>query len=283
MTKVGKTKKTVSQTVKYLMLALLVVILLFPIWWMLVGSLRPYYALISLDDVAFYPKDFTIENYLKIFTQAKYLRYFANSFIVSGGTVLVTLLIAIPAAYSFSRFKFGGRGAVLSAVQSVQMFPIVVILISLYTFYKQWGMLDTYRGVILADVTFALPLSITLLKSFFDTVPKALDESAKIDGASRMRTMVQVILPLVLPGLVAVAIYTFLNAWDDYLMALTIVRIDEKRTLTVGLAQSFMGEYSNDYGALMAFSVAGSLPIVLLFIFFQKYMVEGLTAGAVKG
>lgn len=171
----------------------------------------------------------------------------------------------------------------LSAVQSVQMFPIVVILISLYTFYKQWGMLDTYRGVILADVTFALPLSITLLKSFFDTVPNALDESAKIDGAGRMRTMVQVILPLVLPGLVAVAIYTFLTAWDDYLMSLTIIRIDEKRTLAVGLAQSFMGEYSNDYGALMAFSVAGSLPIVLLFIFFQKYMVEGLTAGAVKG
>ena len=159
----------------------------------------------------------------------------------------------------------------------------MVILISLYTFYKQWGMLDTYRGVILADVTFALPLSITLLKSFFDTVPNALDESAKIDGAGRMRTMAQVILPLVLPGLVAVAIYTFLTAWDDYLMSLTIIRIDEKRTLAVGLAQSFMGEYSNDYGALMAFSVAGSLPIVLLFIFFQKYMVEGLTAGAVKG
>ncbi len=283
MTKVGKTKKTAGQIVKYLALALLVMILLFPIWWMLVGSLRPYYTLISLDDVAFYPKNFTIENYIKIFSQAKYLRYFANSFIVSGGTVLVTLLIAIPAAYSFSRFKFGGKSAVLSAVQSVQMFPIVVILISLYTFYKQWGMLNTYRGVILADVTFALPLSITLLKSFFDTVPSALDESAKIDGAGRLRTMVQVILPLVLPGLVAVAIYTFLNAWDDYLMALTIVRIDEKRTLTVGLAQSFMGEYSNDYGALMAFSVAGSLPIVLLFIFFQKYMVEGLTAGAVKG
>lgn len=283
MTVLGKTKKTTVQIVKYFVIALLIIILLFPIWWMLVGSLRPYYTLISLDDVAFWPKDFTLENYIKIFSQAKYLRYFANSFIVSGGTVLVTLLIAIPAAYSFSRFKFSGKNAVLSAVQSVQMFPIVVILISLYTFYKQWGMLNTYRGVILADVTFALPLSITLLKSFFDTVPSALDESAKIDGAGRMRTMVQVILPLVLPGLVAVAIYTFLTAWDDYLMSLTIIRIEEKRTLAVGLAQSFMGEYSNDYGALMAFSVAGSLPIVLLFIFFQKYMVEGLTAGAVKG
>ena len=129
MTRAGKTKKTAVQVVKYLVIALLVCILLFPIWWMLVGSLRPYYTLISLDDVAFWPKNFTVENYVKIFSQAKYLRYFANSFIVSGGTVLVTLLIAIPAAYSFSRFRFGGKSAVLSAVQSVQMFPIVVILI----------------------------------------------------------------------------------------------------------------------------------------------------------
>lgn len=283
MTKVGTAKKTAGAAVKYIAIAALILILLFPVYWMLIGSVRPYYALISLDDVAFYPKDFTIENYIKIFSQAKYIGYFRNSFIVSGGTVLAALLIAIPAAYSFSRFKFHGKGAVLSAVQSVQMFPIVVILVSLYTFYKQWGMLDTYRGMILADVTFALPLSITLLKSFFDTVPTALDESAKIDGAGRLRTMVQIILPLVPPGLVAVAIYTFLNAWDDYLMALTIAKTDAKRTLAVGLAQSFMGEYSNDYGSLMAFSVAGSLPIVLLFVFFQKYMVEGLTAGAVKG
>ena len=281
MTNVGRVKKGMSAFFKYLAIAALLVILLFPVYWMLIGSLRPYYALLNLDYVAFYPKDFTVENYIKIF-QPEYLNYFKNSFLVSGGTVLAAILISVPAAYSFSRFKFKMKGAVLSAVQSVQMFPIVVILISLYTFYMRWGMLDTYRGMILADVTFALPLSITLLKSFFDTVPQALDESAKIDGAGRLRTMVQIILPLVLPGLVAVSIYTFLNAWDDYLMALTISG-DHTRTITVGLAQSFFGEYSNDYGALAAFSVAGSLPIVLLFIFFQKYMVEGLTAGAVKG
>ena len=223
MTKAGKTKKATVQVVKYLVIALLVCILLFPIWWMLVGSLRPYYTLISLDDVAFWPKDFTVENYVKIFSQAKYLRYFANSFIVSGGTVLVTLLIAIPAAYSFSRFKFGGKSAVLSAVQSVQMFPIVVILISLYTFYKQWGMLDTYRGVILADVTFALPLSITLLKSFFDTVPNALDESAKIDGATPSQILKNVKIPMVMPSITICSFLTLTNSFKlfDQNLALT--------------------------------------------------------------
>ena len=117
----------------------------------------------------------------------------------------------------------------------------------------------------------------------FDTLSKSLDEAARIDGASRMRVLLHILLPLVVPGLVAVGIYTFLNAWDDYLMALTIMKSNEMRTLPVGIAQSFLGEYSNDYGGLMAFAVAGSLPIVLLFIFFQKYLVSGMTAGAVKG
>lgn len=279
----GKAKKRTQTILRYVLLILLLVILLFPIWWMIVGSLRPGYKMISLDDVAFWPKDFTLENFAKILSKAKYIGYFKNSFIVAGGTVLLTLVVAAPAAYSFSRYKFFGKAGVLSAVQSVQMFPIVVILVSLYTFYNKWGLLNTYRGMILADVTFSLPLAITLLKSFFDTVPKELDESAKMDGAGRMRTMLMIIMPLVRSGIIAVAVYTFLTSWDDYLMALTIARVEEKRTLAVGLAQSFMGEYSNDYGALMAFSVAGSLPIILLFVFFQKYMVEGMTAGAVKG
>ena len=121
------------------------------------------------------------------------------------------------------------------------------------------------------------------MRSFFDTLPHSLDESARIDGAGRIRTMVSILVPLTLPGLVAVGIYTFLSAWDDFLMALTIMNTTNMKTLAVGLAQSFLGEYAHDYGALMAFSMAGSLPIVLMFVFFQKYMISGLTAGAVKG
>jgi multiple sugar transport system permease protein len=163
------------------------------------------------------------------------------------------------------------------------MFPIVVILITLYTFYVRWDMLNRYRGLILADTTFALPLAIMLMKAFFDTIPRSLDEAARIDGAGRFRTLFSVLLPLTKPGLIAVGSYTFLTAWDDFLMSLVIMQKNEFKTLTVGIAQSFLGEYAHDYGALMAFSVAGSLPIVLAFILFQRHMIAGLTSGAVKG
>lgn len=267
---------------KYLILIALIAILLFPVFWMTISSFQPSQLLMRLPPT-FNLKQGSLNNYARIFSNAKYVRYFANSFITAGGTVLVVLLAAVPAGYSFSRYRFFGKNGILSLIMSVQMFPIVVVLITLYTFYMKWNLLNTYRGLILSNTAFALPLSITLMKSFFDTLPKSLEDAARIDGAGRLRTMMEIMVPLTKPGLVAVCIYTFLNAWDDYLMSMTIMQKVEMKTLTVGLAQSFMGEYAYDYGALMAFSMAGSLPIIIVFIFLQKYMISGLTAGAVKG
>ena len=267
---------------KYSAIAVVVIIMLFPIYWMIVSSLMPSHFLTVLPP-HFIPIDFTFENFTTILTTAKYLTYFKNSFITAFGTVAVTLLIALPAGYSFSRFKFFGKSAILTTLLSVQMFPVVVILISLYVFYLRLDMLSTYRGLILADTTFALPLAIMLIKAFFDTVPKSLDESAKIDGAGRIRILTQILFPLVLPGVVAVCIYTFLNAWDDYLMALIIMQDPNMKTLTIGIAETFLGEYAYNYGGMMAFAVVGSAPIVIIFIFLQRYMITGLTAGAVKG
>lgn len=273
-----KKRNTGKKIAKYVVIAIILFVLLFPVYWMINCSLLPSNVIMSVPP-RFFPINPTLKNFSQIFTRASYLRFFQNSFIVSFGTIAIVLLVAVPASYALSRYNFFGRRVILSSVSSVQMFPVVVILTTLYGFYNSWRMLDTYRGLILADTTFALPL----MKSFFDTLSKSLDEAARIDGASRMRVLLHILLPLVVPGLVAVGIYTFLNAWDDYLMALTIMKSNEMRTLPVGIAQSFLGEYSNDYGGLMAFAVAGSLPIVLLFIFFQKYLVSGMTAGAVKG
>lgn len=277
-----KARSGLSSAGRYLLLAALLCILLFPLYWMIISSFTENRYLLSLPP-HFWPQTFQWQNYVKIFQNQQYLRYFRNSFITAGGTVLLCLAISILAGYSFARFRFRGKSILLTSVMSVQMFPIVAILISLYTFYFNWGLLNTYRGLILANVTFCLPLCITLMKSFFDTLPKEMDESAKIDGAGRMRTLVSILLPLTLPGLVAVGIYTFLSVWDDFLFSLIIMQENEMKTLTVGLAQSFLGEYAHDYASLMAFSVAGSAPIVIMFIFFQKYMITGLTAGAVKG
>jgi multiple sugar transport system permease protein len=281
MTKELFMKRLVS-AIKYLVLIVIVVVLLFPIYWMAVCSLMPTHYLTVLPP-HFIPVDVTLENFARILTTAKYLRYFINSFITSFGTVALTLFIAIPAGFAFSRYRFWGKNTLLTTILSVQMFPIVVILISLYVFYLKLDMLSTYHGLIFADTTFALPLAITLTKAFFDTVPRALDESAKIDGAGRLRIMFSILFPLILPGIVAVCIYTFLNAWDDYLMALIIMQDQEMKTLTIGIAETFLGEYAYNYGGMMAFAVVGSAPIVIMFIFLQKYMITGLTAGAVKG
>lgn len=274
--------KQFKNAMKYVSVAVILVILLFPVYWMLTCSLLPSTTIMRVPPT-FIPVNATIKNFSQILENANYLRFFQNSFIVSFGTIAVVLIVALPASFALSRYEFGGRRTMLSAISSVQMFPVVVILTTLYGFYNSWGMLDTYRGLILADTTFALPLAITLLKSYFDTIPKSLDEAARIDGATRMRVLFNVLMPLVIPGLVAVCIYTFLSAWDDYLMSLTIMKSNAMRTLPVGIAQSFLGEYSNDYGGLMAFAVAGSAPIVVLFVFFQKYLISGMTAGAVKG
>lgn len=282
-TAIARTNSIIVTVLKYLLLAVVLVVALFPILWMAFASLLPSQHVMQIPPVLGITSESSFANYQKVFSQAKYLRYYLNSFITAGGSVLVVMFIALLASYSFSRYNFRGKNVILTVILSVQMFPIVAILISLYGFYMRWNLVDNYFGVILADTVQALPLAIMLLRSFFDTLPRSLDESARIDGAGRLRTMFNILVPLTVPGLVAVGIYTFLSAWDDYLMSLTIMKTDEMKTLPVGLAQSFLGEYAHDYGALMAFAMGGSLPIVLMFIFFQKYMISGMTAGAVKG
>lgn len=274
--------RIIGSAIRHIILISIVVLLLFPIYWMLVCSLMPS-PYLSILPPHFFPDLFTTENYTRIFSEPTYPTYFKNSFIISFGTMSLALLIAIPAGYSFSRFTFPCKHVLQSLLMSVQMFPTVVILISLYVFYRNFNMLNTYHGLILADATFTLPLSIMLSRSFFDTVPRSIDDAARIDGAGRTRTIIQIAFPLVLPGVVAVAIYTFLNAWDSYTVPLIIMTKQNMKTLPVGIAETFLGEYSHNYGGMMAFAFAGTLPIVLIFVFLQKYMISGLTAGAVKG
>ena len=259
----------------------LLLVFLFPIYWMFIASFKNNAILMSFPP-HLYPEFKTVENYITILSNLKYLNYIKNSLIVAFGTVVITLVLSTMAGYSLSRFRYPGRKFIMMFMLSAQIFPVVVILISLYSMFRKLNLMNNYLGLVLADVSMSLPLSVWMLKSFVDSVPKSLDEAAHIDGCKRMMTLSKVILPLMKPGMLAVGIYAFLQSWDDYLMGLIIMYKTKMKTLPVGISETFLGDFGFDYAGMMTISVVASLPVLLLFLLFQKYMIAGLTGGAVK-
>ena len=274
-------KNPQKKALTYLAIALLLLLFIFPIYWMVISSLKDNSVLMRTPP-QLYPTFSTFWNYLSVITNTKYLNYIKNSLIVAALTVVVDLALAIFAGYSLSRFRYPGRKAIMTLTLSAQVFPTVVIIISLYAFFSKLNLMNTYAGLTLADVAMSLPLSVWMLKSFADTVPQSLDEAARIDGCSRFMTMIRIVMPLMKPGMLAVGIYAFLQSWDDYMIGLIVMTKTAMKTLPVGIAETFLGEFGFDYAGMMTISVVASLPVVLLFLFFNKYMVAGLTGGAVK-
>jgi multiple sugar transport system permease protein len=274
--------RVVVKGLRVVFVGAILAVLLFPVYWMLVSSFKENSYLFSLPP-HFSPVEGSIENYARVLQSNRHVTYFRNSMLVSSSTVVLSIVTSVLAGYALSRFTFWGKNLVVVAILSVQMFPVVAILISLYSFFNEWRLLNTYVGLVVSNTTFCLPLSIIMLKSYLDTVPVSLDEAARIDGCGRMRILRSVLMPTIVPGLLAVGTFTFLKSWDDFLFALIIMQAEARKTLPVGLAQSFLGEYVHDYGGMMAMSTCASLPVVLLFVFFQRYMISGMTAGAVKG
>jgi len=229
-----------------------------------------------------------VKNYLSIIVgdisaSIKFLTYFKNSIIVAISTVAVTLLLATPAAYAFSRIPFKGKKNLIYFVLVSQMLPIVIILIPIYRSFLKLSLVSTYPGLVLSYMVFTLPFSIWILKGYFDGIPRELDNAAKVDGCTRMQTMIKVILPNVTPGLTAASIVVFIQSWDEFMISLTLMDKDSMRTLPVGIIQSFVGQFTIKWGEMMAASVITTIPVVILFMFLSTYLIGGLTAGAVKG
>lgn len=277
VTKQNKARKVLLYITIYLLLFAFV----FPIYWMFIASLKENNVLMRVPP-QLYPTFSTFQNYLNILKNAKYLNYIKNSLIVAAMTVAIDLALSIFAGYALSRYRFPGRKTIMTGLLSAQVFPVVVIIISLYEFFAKLKLMNTHIGLTLADVAMSLPLSVWMLKSFCDGVPKSLDEAARIDGCSRMMTLVKVVVPLMKPGMLAVGIYAFLQSWDDYLISLIIMTKTQMKTLPVGIAETFLGEFGFDYAGMMTIAVIASLPVLLLFLIFNKHMVAGLTGGAVK-
>ena len=266
---------------KYFALLVLFAFLLFPVYWMAVTSLKTnvesYRIVPSL-----WPEKLSVDGYVTLFQDGKFLLYYQNNLIVSALAALLICVISIMAGYALSRFHFRWNVILLATFSFSQMMPVISRLISLYGILRRMGMTDSRLGLVLAISATQVPFSISLMASFFDGIPRDLEEAAWTDGCGRMRTLLRIIMPLVVPGILAVGIYSFLMTWDDYLHAITLVRSPALWTLSQGLKLTYMGEVS-DWQLINSASILGALPMIFVFFFFQKYMVKGLVAGAVKG
>ncbi len=276
-------KRKELKFIKIIILTLIMLFLLFPIYWMLITSFKTNMEA-YLYPPSFFPKNFVLDGFINLFTENnEFFVYYFNNFLVSFVSAIITCLVAIFAGYSIARFNTKWSKTFVAILLSSQMFPIISRMISLYSMMSKLGIINTRCGLILAIVAAQVPFCCLLLSSFFINIPKEIEEAAKIDGASRNTILFKLLTPLVTPGILAVGIYAFLMTWDDYLHAATLIQSDNLRTLSVGISLRYLGELSYDWSLINSISVIGTLPMVLVFFFFQKYMVKGLVAGAVKG
>lgn len=274
-------KQTVSTRILLVTLQiLLAVFVLIPLFWMLSVSLKPPTEPFAIP-ARLWPEEPTLSNYVTAF-RPEFRTYFLNSIIVSGSSVVITVSLALLAAYSFARGTLLILTGLMSLVVLAQMFPHSAIIIPIYKLMRDADLLNTHLSLIIAYVSVTLPVAIWMLRGFLLKLPVSLEEAAAIDGAGPVRVFFDIVVPLARPGVIATAVYVLIVTWQEFLFALSFTSTKEMRTLPVGL-NDFIGQYGIRYGELMASSVMVSLPVIAVFFFLQRYFVAGLTAGAVKG
>lgn len=252
----------------------------FPVLWMLLNSFKPNAEIFAWPPL-WISENFTFDAYVEIFKNPEKIRFFINSYFISITVVILTLIVSILASYSFSRFNFAGKKVINTIIVSVQAVPPIVLLIPYLSLIVAIGLFNTYGALILTYLLFTLPYAILMITGYFNTLPKDLDEAVMIDGGSRFRALWSVLVPVSVPGLVSVGMYTFMLSWNEYLFALALTKTNEFRTVPVGISL-LMGQHAYEWNQMMAMSILGSLPVLLLFLFFQKYFIAGMTSGSVK-
>ena len=254
---------------------------MFPVLWALLTSFKPESDIVTAT-IQYIPERVTFENYVAIWTRSNFPTLITNSAVVTLTTVVICVVTGTLASYAVARYRFRGRRELMLFYLVVRMFPAVMIIVPLFILMRSVGLLDSRLGLALAYTTFLLPVFIWMMKGFFDAVPSELEEAARIDGASRIGAMLRIVLPLVVGGLVATAVFVAIAAWNEYLFALMLTTSTGSRTWPVGL-QLMVGEFQLPWGALSAGGIISIVPVVVLFTIVQRAMVRGLTAGAVKG
>ena len=261
--------------------ALIAAFLFLPLIWMGLTSIKPE-SEVFVRIPTLWPKAATFQNYINLFARSDMVEQLKNSLITAGGGALLTVVLATYAAYSFAKFRYRGRKSLMFLMLSAQMFPFAMLLISLYPLLQQLGLLNTHAGLIIAYIILALPSGTYMLYSYFVNIPTEIIEAARADGAGELYILHRIVLPLALPAMVTVGLYSFMWAWNDLLFSLTLITKPELRTVGPGLLLNYIGESKSDWAGAMAASIISSLPVVIGFAFLQRFFIQGLTAGAVK-
>lgn len=274
-------KRSVLQSLSlYSGLGLLVLVVGLPFWWVITGSIKAPREIIQRAPTMF-PQSFTTQHFQKLLQFTDFPAYLVNSLAVALFSTLVTVVLALPAAYAFFRMEFPGRNALYRLILLAYAFPGVVVLIPLYGLFAKAGLIDSRASLVIVNVAFALPFSIWMMRSFLASVPREIEEAAIIDGAPTTTILLRILMPLIAPGIASVAIFAFISSWTEYLFASVLIVSDANRTIPVGFA-GIIGQYQIDWGLLLAGATAATIPVVILFALVGRWFVSGLTEGAVK-
>lgn len=274
--------KKLRRTGMYLLIIVVVVILAFPLYWMAVTALTERSAL--LDNVSVLPQivNLTFENFKTIIKSQPIFTWFGNSLFVTVFSTVIAIIVSTMAAYSMSRFKYRSTNFLGFFLLVVRMLPETLLVVPLYMMFTNMKLINNFASLIISNITFIIPFSTWMMKGYFDSIPTTLEEAARIDGCSRVQAVRKVIIPLATPGIAATATYSAILGWSEFLFARTFITKPDKWTITVGMS-SLMGEHMIIWGEVMAAAAISVIPIALIFIFLEKYMVAGVTSGAVKG
>ncbi|HEV2745074.1 MAG TPA: carbohydrate ABC transporter permease [Rubrobacter sp.] len=277
----GAGKGTLSAVLFYVFLTLFVLVSIFPLVWIFKMSIITRGELFQSPPTLL-PNNPTGAEYAQILGDAAFQQALINSVIISGVTTVICLFFGAIAAYAIARLRFGFKGIIMTLILAISFFPGVAIIAPLFIQFSTFGIIDTLASVIITDVVFALPLTVWLLVAFFRELPRDLEEAAKVDGATTIQAFRKVIVPLAAPGVFTTAILTFIFAWNEFLFATTFLLTPETQPVTV-VIPNFASQYTTDYGAQAAAAVVVTVPLVIMVLIFQRRIVSGLTAGAVKG
>ena len=276
-----KTKRKPWQTTSlYAFVFVLCTVILYPYFVMFITALKSNDEMYAVDHI--FPRVWEFSNFVDIWSAAPEFKFFLNSMIVAGGATLIAIVCGIPAAYALSRMKFKGKGIFMGAVIMSQMFSPVVLLVGIYKLMVNINLTDSLLGLILLNAAFNQAFAIWLLRGTFMSISPEMEQAAKIDGCGTVKALVRILLPMAAPGIITTLIFVFINAWNEYTIALTLISSNTLKPITVGI-NVFYGFNIIQWQYLFATSLYATIPVVILFLMIEKHLVAGLTSGGVKG